>query len=205
MPKPLSITLVLFAIGPAGLLGCASDERAPPVGPGPGARLPVAAVASAARTDDDDDIEPTITERVLDSFPLDGHLAGRIGPIAVDATPYRMDASFSPGHVHFTLFAEGLGGEGMIAVDIRGGLDHVDFARGVPVLFEGVEPTDPAALWVNVLGCSGLRAPDWDYDAPATRVSVRVRPSLDDEQLEIEVEAQFGGTSQARGSVTLAR
>ena len=195
-----------FALGSLGLAGCASEDRPPPVERGPGVSLPSPGTSVTGRAPAD--VDPS-ADLDVDRFPIDGHLAGRLGTIALDATPYRMDSSISRGNAHIALYAEGVGGEGMIAFDIRGGLEHEDLARGLPLTFGGIEPSDPAALFVNAIGCSGLRAGDWDYDAPASEITIRVRPSVSAEQLEVEIDADFGAgyadSSNVHAFVTIGR
>ncbi|MCC7539489.1 MAG: hypothetical protein IT379_24905 [Deltaproteobacteria bacterium] len=196
--------VVALAMAPA-LGACASDVRPPPLERA-GVSVPSPGTSIAGESDDDGVAGDLGGD---DRFPIDGHLAGRLGSITLDATPYRMEGRVEHGYAHLAVFAEGDGGEGMIALDVHGGLDHPDLADGGWVELRGLVTRDPADLAVNLIGCSGLRAPDWDYDQSATEVRIRVRPGVAADQLTVEVEASFGSTletpSSVRGFVVLGR
>ncbi len=107
----------------------------------------------------------------------DSTLAGDIGTVSeIDDMSPDVDAYTGGGVDTVTTIGRGSGGYGMAQVTINGGVDHPALRDGMSYNFAGNRSMD--GLSVNVLGCSGRRIYQWDFDDDADEVDIEVEDDV---------------------------
>lgn len=129
-------------------------------------------------------------------------LAGDIGRVRnIDGPATYTEAWGDSYWADVNVHSEGSRGFAMGIVSFQGGLSHADLVPGATLRFSSATYDDPGfdpnALFVSVTGCSGPSDGDWQYDAPADDVEVKVTEGTEAGYLHLEVHAHWNSGQDA--------
>jgi len=128
-------------------------------------------------------------------------LVGEMGSVRDIAGPATYTEAWGDGYwASINVHSEGSRGFAMGIVNFEGGLDHADLVPGAILRFSntdyGPDAYDPSMLRISVTGCSGPSDGDWQFDAPADEIEVKVSEGAEPGYLHFEVNAHWNAGGQ---------
>jgi hypothetical protein len=126
----------------------------------------------------------------------DGALSGDYGHVDIPAPVLATVAGYSDGYwTEVNLMVETQDGVSMAIFEVWGGLETLE--TGASRNYARFGDGDHSSTYVSVIGCAGDVAFDWDYDGPATEVTVTVTEDPNDASLRVyEFTAHFEERSE---------
>jgi len=126
----------------------------------------------------------------------DGVLSGDYGHINIPSPTEAAVEGYSDGYwTEVNLLVNTPDGVSMAIFEVWGGLDTLEV--GTTRTYDRFGTGDSASAYVSVIGCAGRVAFEWDYDGPASNVTVTVSEDPNDPERRIyDFTAQFEERSE---------
>jgi hypothetical protein len=144
----------------------------------------------------------------------EGVFHGSLGDLTDIGAMDRFDTSGwgEPAYSSVYTAGDGPAGAAMTVVEFEGGLHHRSLVPGAHLAFSIFDTAGPSdSLFIFVVGCTGTKLNEWDFDQVADRVVVDVSAASDEgETVVVDYTAEFrdldtGGDYKVTGSFEVMR